>query len=261
MTTSRVGMLQLRIDATDPVAARIERTLAWAREAAVGVDLLVLPELWHVGAFDVEGARQYAEPIDGELVSSLSDVARNSSTWLHGGSFAEVTVDGRYFNTSVVFAPDGSLAAVYRKIHLFGFTGGETVLMSAGQELVTLETPVGCTGLATCYDLRFPEIFRALVDRGAVALLLASGWPSTRIAHWTALARARAIENQAVVIACNEVGFHADTTLGGRSIIVNAMGDVLAEGGTDEEFITAEIDGDLTLRWREQFPALNDRVL
>ena len=261
MTTVSVGLLQLRIDETEPVDVRVDRTLGWAREAATGVDVLVLPELWHVGAFDVDGAREYAQPLDGELVNELAAVARDSATWLHGGSFAEVTADGTHYNTSVIIDPLGNLAAVYRKIHLFGFTGGETVLMSAGSDLVTVDTPLGTTGIATCYDLRFPEIFRALVDRGATALVLASGWPATRIGHWTALARARAIENQAIVIACNEVGFHAGTTLGGRSVVVDAMGEVLAEGGDDEELITAVVDLEATARWREQFPVLRDRVL
>lgn len=258
--STTVACLQLRIDSVEPVAERVERTLAWLAEVAPTADLVVLPELWHVGAFDIEAARAHAEPLDGPLVLALSKVARDSQTWIHGGSIAERDGDN-YFNTSVVFAPDGSLAAAYRKIHLFGFDGGETTLMSAGEDVITVDLPTGKSGIATCYDLRFPELFRAFVDEGATAAVLASGWPTRRINHWSVLARARAIENQMLVVACNEVGTHGGTELGGRSIIVDARGEVLAEGGSEEELVIAQVDIDDTLLWREQFPNLADRVL
>jgi len=257
----RVALLQLRCDGAEPVAERVARTLAWTREVAADADLVVLPELWHVGAFDIEAARQHAEPLNGPLVGALAEVARSTGTWLHGGSFAEVTSDGSHFNTAVLFAPDGTLAATYRKMHLFGFTGGETTLMSGGTDLVTVATPLGETALTTCYDLRFPEMYRHLVSRGATSTLITSGWPSRRISHWSVLARARAIENQMLVAACNQVGTHADTVLGGHSVIVNALGEVLAEGGADEQVVVADVDLAVTPRWREQFPVLGDRVL
>ena len=256
-----VALLQLRCDGSEPVAERVGRALAWTREVAADADLVVLPELWHVGAFDIEAARKHAEPLDGPLVSALAEVARSTRTWIHGGSFAEVTPEGSYFNTAVLFTPDGTVAATYRKMHLFGFTGGETTLMSGGSDLVTVETPLGDTALTTCYDLRFPEMYRALVSRGATSTLITSGWPSRRISHWSTLARARAIENQMLVAACNQVGTHADTVLGGHSVIVNALGDVLAEGGADEQVVVADVDLAVTPRWREQFPVLGDRVL
>ena len=261
MPSTTVALLQLQIEGDEPVAERVARALEWARREAQTADLVVLPELWHVGAFDIAAAREHAEPLDGPLVAAMADVARDTSTWLHGGSFSELAADGHHHNTSVVFAPDGTLAALYRKVHLFGFTGGETTLMSAGTELVTLETPLGTTGLATCYDLRFPELFRGLVDAGATAVVMGSGWPATRIDHWSTLVRARAIENQTLVIACNEVGRHAGTDLGGRSAIVDATGRVLAEGGVGEEVVRAEIDLEVTSRWREAFPVLADRRL
>ncbi len=258
---TRVSLLQLRIDASEPVSERVPRALQWARSEAATADVVVLPELWHVGAFDIALARSNAEPINGPLVSSLAEVARDTATWLHGGSFCEVTDDGQHFNTSVLFDPEGNVVAVYRKIHLFGFSGGEATLMSAGDQLVTADTPLGHTGLATCYDLRFPELYRGLVDAGATSVLMASGWPTPRIAHWSTLVRARAIENQMMIAACNEVGTHAGTVLGGRSVIVDARGEVLAEGGDAEEAVRADVDCDVTGQWRAQFPVLNDRVL
>lgn len=257
----RVALLQLDVSDTESVADRVARVLELAEEAAGGADLLLLPELWHVGAFDVEAARRHAEPLDGPLLGALADVARRTGTWIHGGSIAELAEDGRYFNTSVVLAADGSLAATYRKIHLFGFDGGETVLMSAGSELVVVDTPLGRTGLATCYDLRFPEMFRGLVERGAEAFLVPSGWPERRIGHWTLLNRARAIEDQAFVVACNQTGTHAGVPLGGRSLVVDPQGEVLVEAGEKEELLLAEIDPARVAAWRDAFPVLPDRRL
>lgn len=252
-----VAMLQLAITDAEPVADRILRAVQLID--AQTADLVVLPELWHCGAFDVEKARVHAEPIDGPLVTTLSEAAARNKVWLHGGSFTELGDDGAHYNTAVLFDPNGNLVCSYRKIHLFGFDGGETVLMSGGEELIVVDTPLGPTGIATCYDLRFPEMFRALNEGGAETFLLCSGWPSKRIAHWTALNVARAIENQAWVVACNEVGTHAGTELGGRSIVVDPLGDVVVQGGPDEEVIVAEVDPSRVASWRAAFPAQKDR--
>ena len=257
----RAALIQLDVSESEPIAERLPRAMDLVRRASVDADLVVLPELWHVGAFDVEGARLHAEPLDGPLVTLMAQTAASAGVWLHGGSVAERAADGRHFNTSVLFAPDGRLVSTYRKIHLFGFTGGETTLMSAGDEVVVTQTPLGVTGLATCYDLRFPELYRRFVDAGAVAVIMGSGWPTPRIAHWSTLVRARAIENQMAVLACNEVGTHAGTVLGGHSVIVDATGEVLAEAGAGEEILRADIDVERIRQWREAFPVLGDRRL
>ena len=255
--TVRVAVVQLDVSSEEPVAQRVTRTLHLVDKAARDCDLLVLPELWHVGAFDVVAAREHAQPIDGPLVEALSGLARQHGIWLHGGSFTEVDGD-EHFNTSVLFAPDGALAAAYRKIHLFGFDGGETTLMSAGDELFVVETPLGPTGLATCYDLRFPELFRALVEGGATAFLISSGWPSPRIEHWDVLTRARAIEDQAWVIACNEVGQQPGITLGGHSCVIDPRGEVVARAGTGAEVLVVDVDPSVPDQWRRDFPVLQD---
>lgn len=257
--TVRVGLLQLDCSTTEAVNARITRTLGLIERFAPQVDLMILPELWHVGAFDVDAAREHAQPIDGPLVLAMAALAAEHEIWLHGGSFCEVDEAGQHYNTSVVFAPDGELVVSYRKIHLFGFEGGETTLMTGGEELVVLDTPLGATGLATCYDMRFPEMFRALTDGGATAILLTSGWPSPRIEHWDVLTRARAIENQVWFIACNEIGTQGDVTLGGHSTVVDPKGTVVAMGdGVTEELVLVEIDPDAPAAWRQEFPVLFD---
>lgn len=256
--TVRVALVQLDCSTTESVEHRVTRTLALVESAAKDADLVMLPELWHVGAFDVDAAREHAQSIEGPLVSALSGIAAQYGVWLHGGSFAERADDGQHFNTSVLFSPDGDLAAAYRKVHLFGFDGGETVLMSGGDELFVVETPLGPTGLATCYDLRFPELFRALVDGGATTILLTSGWPSPRIEHWDVLTRARAIENQAWMIGCNEVGEQPGITLGGHSVVVDPKGAVIAQADSEPDVLVVDVDPDAALRWRAEFPVLED---
>lgn len=256
--TVRVGLVQLDCSTEEPVPARITRTLSLIDELAPRVDMIVLPELWHVGAFDVEAAREHAQPVDGPLVQALAGLAAEHRIWLHGGSFAELDADGQHYNTSVLFDPEGELVAAYRKVHLFGFDGGETVLMSGGDELFVVETPLGPTGLATCYDLRFPELFRALVEGGAQAFLIASGWPEPRIGHWDVLTQARAIENQAWLIACNEVGSQPGIRLGGHSTVVSPKGEVAVRAGDHADVLVVEVDPDEAPTWREQFPVLED---
>jgi predicted amidohydrolase len=123
------------------------------------------------------------------------------------------------------------------------------------------ETSTGRVGLATCYDLRFPEMFRQLTDQAADLFVVPAAWPAARIAHWTVLAQARAIENQTPVIAVNTAGTNGGVLMGGRSLIVDATGSVLAEAGDGEEVLHADLDLTVTADWRERFPALGDRRL
>jgi predicted amidohydrolase len=256
---TRVALIQLDVNDSETIAERIERAGALV-EGLVDVDLAVLPELWHVGAFDLESARAYAEPMDGPVVTRMRAAARTAGIWLHAGSFAELSGGNRY-NTSVVIDPSGDVVATYRKQHLFGWEDGEPSVMTAGDTLVVLPTPLGATGLATCYDLRFPELYRRLVDSGTETFLMASGWPMPRIEHWSILARARAIENQAWVVACNTAGTHNGVLMGGRSVVVDPRGTVVAEAGDDEEILYAEVDPAAVREWRQAFPALTDRRL
>ena len=252
-----MALIQLNCTSADPIYERVPHALKLISKAATKAQFVVLPELWHVGAFDIEAAREHAQPVNGPLVTDMAALAKQHDIWLHGGSFCEVD-DGSYYNTSVLFSPQGDLRATYRKIHLFGFEGGETTLMSSGEELVVVDTPLGATGLATCYDLRFPELFRALTEGGATTFVVTSGWPTPRIEHWDVLTQARAIENQAWVIACNEVGAQPGIELGGHSCVIDPKGAVVARGGGNEEIIYVEVDPELPEKWRESFPALKD---
>jgi predicted amidohydrolase len=256
----RASLIQLAVEEGESVESRRRRAAALVREQT-GTDLVVLPELWTTGAFAYEEFGREAEPLEGPTYEAMAKAASDAGVWLHAGSIPERDPEGPLYNTSLVFTPAGDLAAAYRKIHRFGFDKGEAVLMGAGAELVTARLPETTLGLATCYDLRFPELFRGLVDAGAETLVVPAGWPERRRSHWTLLARARAVENQAFVLACGTAGTHAGVPQAGHSIVVDPWGEVLAEAGPDEEVLTVDFDPARVAATREQFPALKDRVL
>jgi predicted amidohydrolase len=253
-------LIQIAVNEDESSEARRRRAASLVGEQA-GADLVVLPELWTTGAFAFEAFDAGAEPLHGPTYETMAKAASDAGVWLHAGSIPERAEDGTLFNTSLVFSPSGDLAATYRKIHRFGFDKGEAVLMGAGRDLVTVPLPDTTLGVATCYDLRFPELFRGLVDAGAETLVVPAGWPERRRAHWTLLAQARAVENQAFVLACGTAGTHAGVPQAGHSIVVDPWGEVLAEAGPDEEVLTVEFDPATVAATRERFPALKDRVL
>lgn len=256
----RASLIQIAVDEDESVEARRQRAAALVREQA-GADLVVLPELWTTGAFAYEEFGREAEPLEGPTYDVMAKAASDAGVWLHAGSIPERDPEGPLYNTSLVFSPAGELAAAYRKIHRFGFDKGEAVLMGAGRDLVTVRLPGTTLGVATCYDLRFPELFRGLAAAGAEVLVIPAGWPERRRAHWTLLAQARAVENQAFVLACGTAGTHAGVPQAGHSIVVDPWGEVLAEAGPGEEVLTVEFDPAKVAATREQFPALKDRVL
>ncbi|WP_435187519.1 carbon-nitrogen family hydrolase [Streptomyces sp. bgisy126] len=256
----RASLIQIAVDPDEPVDARRARAARLVREESGHADLVVLPELWTVGAFASDLFAAESEPLNGPTHRAMAEAARDAGVWLHAGSFVE-TEAGALYNTSLVLSPDGELAASYRKIHRFGFDEGEAVLMAAGEDLVTVDLPHLTVGVGTCYDLRFPELFRGLVDAGAQAFVVPAGWPARRRGHWTLLARARAVENQAYVLACGTAGTHAGVEQAGHSIVVDPWGEVLAEAGPGEEVLRVELDPGRVATTREDFPALKDRVL
>ncbi|WP_105975467.1 carbon-nitrogen family hydrolase [Streptomyces geranii] len=256
----RASLIQIGVEEGESVESRRLRVASLVRDEA-GADLVVLPELWTTGAFAYELFASEAEPLEGPTYEAMAKAASDAGVWLHAGSIPERDPDGPLYNTSLVFSPDGELAASYRKIHRFGFDKGEAVLMGAGTELVTVRLPSTTVGVATCYDLRFPELFRGLVDAGAETIVLSAGWPERRRGHWTLLARARAVENQAFVLACGTAGTHAGVPQAGHSIVVDPWGEVLAEAGGGEEVLRVEFDAGKVGETREVFPALKDRVL
>jgi predicted amidohydrolase len=271
----RVALLQLSYGDEEPVEHRRKRAAALVREQA-GHDLVVLPELWAPGGFSYRQWPDRAEPVDGPTARVMAAAARDAGVVLHAGSVVERAAQdgdrgpqGRgLWNTSLLFGPDGGLLTTYRKVHRFGFGSGEPRLLEAGDCVVTADVPRPAgggapvrLGLATCYDLRFPEMFRLLLDAGARVVVVPAAWPAARVAHWTLLGQARAVEDQVFVLACNTAGTHAGTRMGGRSQVVAPTGEVLAEAGEDEQVLSVEIDVDGLDAVREAFPVLADRRL
>jgi predicted amidohydrolase len=270
----RIAVIQLGYDDQEPVVDRVARVADLVR-AQAGSDLVVLPELWGPGGFSYRTWEERSETTDGRVGSAMSAAARDAGVMLHAGSIVERPADGgpgpegKYlWNTSLVFGPDGSLAATYRKIHRFGFGQGEPLLMEAGDALSLVDVPdssgpagLARAGLSTCYDLRFPELYRAQIDAGAVLFVIPAAWPAARVRHWTLLAHARAIENQCVVVACNTAGTHAGVEMGGHSQVVLPTGDVAAMAGSDQEVLSVEVDLSTVSDYRASFPVLRDRRL
>ena len=252
----RAHLIQLAYGDDESVGERTDRVVGLVRDQR-GADLVLLPELWPQGGFSYDRWEEQAEPLDGPVVTALRDVAKEIGATVHMGSLVERDESGRLFNTSVLVGADGGVLATYRKVHLFGFGDGEPKLMTAGDEPVVHDR----FGLATCYDLRFPEQFRRLLDAGAEVVLLVAAWPAKRVAHWRLLAQARAVENQSYVVACNTAGTHAGVPMGAHSMVVDPWGTVLAEAGEGEEVLVVDLDLDLVRATRSSFPVLADRRL
>jgi predicted amidohydrolase len=252
----RAHLIQLAYGDGEPVADRTSRVVDLV-SAQRGADLVLLPELWPQGGFSYDGWEHQAEALDGPVVEAMRGAARDAAVTLHMGSLVERDEAGRLFNTSVLIGPDGSILTTYRKVHLFGFGDGEPKLMTAGDGAVVHET----FGLATCYDLRFPEQFRLLLDGGAEVVLLVAAWPAKRVAHWRLLVQARAVENQSYVLACNTAGTHAGVPMGAHSMVVDPWGALLAEAGEAEEVLVVDVDLDWVRSTRSSFPVLADRRL
>jgi deaminated glutathione amidase len=249
-----------------------ERNLATADRltraaAAAGAELVVLPEKWSVLGTPEETVAG-AEPFDGPALRWARATAGELGIDLLAGSIAE-RVAGREkgSNTSVHVGPDGEVRAVYRKIHMFdvdvaGRAYRESQNEEPGDEVVLSETAGGVElGLTVCYDLRFPELYRILAVRGARIIVVPAAFTLTTTRdHWEPLLRARAIENQAFVIAANQTGEHAKGyRSGGRSMIVDPWGVVLAQAPDSETFITAELDLERQSEIRRTLPSLANR--
>ena len=266
----RVGVVQLC--STDDLAANLERARAGVSEAAErGARLVALPE--NFAYMRREGARYpYAQGPDGEILRALSRWAREFGIWLVGGTLPEaIPGDVRVHNTCVVFDPDGREAARYRKIHLFDVLLGadgrdvyrESDFCAPGNDVVVCPTPFGGLGLSICYDVRFPELYRALGARGARWLLVPSAFTrETGKDHWEVLLRARAIENQCFVLAPAQCGYNApDRASHGRSLVIDPWGLVIAQGGDEPTVLVADCPDARIEQVRRAVPALQHRRL
>jgi predicted amidohydrolase len=242
--------------------------------AGDGCMLAVLPENFAImGERRKDKANVAEEPGEGPIQAFLSDASSRHGLWIVAGSMPLVSPEieaNRVYGACPVYDASGQVQAIYRKIHLFDVdlvdkqeSYRESRSMYPGEEVVTVDTPCGRIGLTICYDLRFPELYRQLVDAGATIFTVPAAFTATTgEAHWHTLLRARAIENLAYVIAPGQYGMHPDgRATYGHSIIIDPWGTVLAEAAEGDCHVAADIDADLTTTLRAEFPALANRRL
>jgi predicted amidohydrolase len=257
----------IQMSSTPEKAENLTAAERLIREAvAAGAELVALPELWSCHGLE-KVYRENAEPIPGPTTDFLGGLARELDVWVLGGSIFEGEPGAqRLFNTSTFFDPSGKLVAVYRKIHLFDVEAPdreylETRLIAPGDEIVTAKAGATMLGLSVCYDLRFPELYRLLALKGAEILAVPAAFTlQTGKDHWELLLRARAVENQAFVVAPAQWGQKADGRWTyGRSMVVDPWGTVLATCPDRDGCALATLDLDYLDRFRTDFPNLANR--
>ena len=216
--------------------------------------LVVLPEMFSSGfSMNVERiAETDARPTE----RLICELAQRHNIWLVGG-LATLGPDGRGRNEALAAGPDGQVVARYQKIHPFA-PGKEAQHYTGGDEIVTFNAGEFTVAPFICYDLRFPEIFRAGMQRGANVLLVMANWPAARVEHWLTLLRARAIENQAYVIGVNRCGIDPYLPYPGRSMVIDFRGNILCDAGVREGVISASADLASLRAYREELPFLAD---
>jgi omega-amidase len=251
----RAGIIQFDVRIGD-----VKRNLATAnrhifRLGRLGVQLVLLPEMWSTG-FQNDRLQELSETTP-RILKDLAGLSERLHLTIIG-SLPEKRPDGVY-NTAYVVDRDGSIAGVYQKTHLFSQTG-EDRYFRPGHKAVVAKTSLGPIGLMICYDLRFPELCRCLTLRGANMVVVMAQWPAVRVAHWEALLKARAIENQLFVLGANRCGQDSDRVYAGHSRIISPYGEIIARAGNRPANLRADIDLRLVERTRRQIPCLQERM-
>jgi predicted amidohydrolase len=269
----KVALCQFSPDA-GAVTRNVDRAVSAVTAAAAdGAQLIALPELWDVGYFAFDSYGREAVGVDGDRLERLRAVARERGVWVLAGTIVEdlaatasrtdvpTPASEGLANTSVLFSPAGERELVYRKHHLFGYGSAEAEVLVAGERLPVVDVGEFSLAVSTCYDLRFPELYREYLDAGADLVVVPSAWPYPRVEHWKTLPRTRAIENLAYVAAVNGTGTVGDTDLVGRSAVYDPWGTPVAAVDDGETTLVADVDGERVREVREDFPALADRRL
>ncbi len=268
----RAAVVQL--NSQDDVGHNFARVRHWvAQAAAAGAELVALPENFAFIGEDA-GKREIAEAVHrtggayGPIVTLLLEAAAKHGVWVLGGGLPERSADpSRPFNSSVLVSPEGAVVAVYRKVHLYdvslsdGTSFRESAATTPGDEIVTADVLGARVGLSVCYDVRFPELYRQLVNAGARVVTVPSAFTvTTGKDHWHVLLRARAIENQVYVLAPAQHGKHPrGRQTYGKSLIADPWGGVIAQCSEGEGFAVASLDFDYLEQVRASLPALGHR--
>lgn len=266
---SKTTVAAVQMVSTPSVKENLETARRLLAEAASkGARLVTLPEYWPImGMTDSDKVGHAEQPGHGPIQEFMAAQAREHGFWLIGGTLPLVSPEaGRVLNTTLVYDPEGKPVSRYDKIHLFGFTRGEESYDEArtivpGEAVGSFEAPFGKVGLSVCYDLRFPELYRAM---GEVALIVvpAAFTHTTGMAHWEVLLRARAIENQCYVLASAQGGTHRNgRRTFGHSMLIGPWGEVRSQLPEGEGVVVGEIDSGFLAEVRQSLPALKHRKL
>lgn len=257
-----IALLQTNIKYCEPEQnyKRVRELFAEAMMKEPRPDIVVLPEDWSTG-FSVEmfhNIEQYLEPPDGPSVTVLQELARRYDVWVCGGSVSTRFEDGRR-STSFFINRKGEVVGDFSKMHLCS-DGDEDLAFLHGEKTEVFDTELGKLAFMICYDIRFPELSTLYALKGAELIIVMANFPNPRLDHWRTLLRARAIENQMFVAACNRVGESPMGTYCGHSMIINPWGEVIAEGGDmEEEIVSASIDLSEEKAVREMIHKFRDR--
>ena len=254
----RVAVIQMDVmqgDLNANMAAVEDHVQALARSASPP-DVITLPELWSTG-YALGEAKALASPGGMREMQFLAGLAKKYRVAFAGGSVLALDKKS-VFNRALVINNKGELVASYDKIHLFRPMDEHRWLAFGSQRVLFDFFGMRCA-CVICYDIRFPELIRRLALDGAEALFVCAEWPAPRIDQWEALLRARAVENQMIVVACNRCGTSADTHFGGRSLIIAPDGKILARCGDGQERCCAEVDECFPSALRASFPVFIDR--
>ena len=222
-----------------------------------GAKVVVLPELWTTG-YCLDEIEKHTDEQE-KVIETLKKVAKQESIWIVGGSLPIKKEDG-VFNELVIINSTGELIKTYDKVHLFQLMNEHNYLQAGTSDAFFGLEGHKAAGFV-CYDLRFPEWMRAHAVNGAKLLFFVAQWPIQRIQHWEILLKARAIENQCFVVACNRVGKDKENRFGGNSLIIDPWGEVLSKGGLEEEILTAQIDLEKVQEIRNTIPIFEDRKI
>ncbi len=252
--TFKTGVIQFDI-IKGQIEANMDVVLANLKQlASLGISLAVLPELFSCG-FDNTSLKEHSRQT-GPILERLSSFSKTHGMAI-AGSLPEFEY-GNIYNTMYFIDTDGSVKGQYRKLHLFRLTN-EHLFYGAGDNVVTIDTSLGRVGLMICYDLRFPELARNLFLADAQVIIVSAQWPEPRKHHWHHLAVARAIENQVFMVCANRTGIEGDLTFPGMSVVVDPMGEILADAGGIDQTAVATIEMERVIQARKLIPCITDR--
>ncbi|MDO5115061.1 MAG: nitrilase-related carbon-nitrogen hydrolase [Synergistaceae bacterium] len=253
----KASLIQLEIKENESSEELINRVFGLI-DSCRGSDIIVLPELWHIGILSYRTIWNFAEERDGPLMRRISAKARELGAFIHCGSFVHKEGD-RIFNTSILFDRKGTDIAEYRKIHLFSCYGREADSFTHGTKAVVVDTEFGRLGLAICYDIRFPELFRMMtLGMGAEIFIVPAAWPYPRAEAFRCLNKVRAMENSAYLLSCNLAGPYKHLTMVGESGIIDPWGEMLTEAAEGEGIVHGEASAETVRQMRREFPVFDD---